>query len=154
MSVALRSGQGILDVRHSSSIFVASRALRPGSIVKAVAMSAARSAKGNVWSCRRVRSGKSTIGRCILRLIEPTRRRLFRGKHVLQFSRQRMRLARRDMQIVFQESVLVTQPANAGGRHRGKPLVIHRPAPGGRRARVPSFLACRARGVVRESLSP
>src|SRR5499427_6702265 len=46
--------------------------------------------------------GKSTTGRCILRLIEPTAGDvIFRGEDVLQFSRQRMRAARRDMQIVF-----------------------------------------------------
>ena len=64
-------------------------------------------------------SGKSTTGRCILRLIEPTSGEvLFRGENVLQFSRSRMRLARRDMQIVFQDPVLVAQPAHARRRHR------------------------------------
>src|SRR6187401_687242 len=49
-------------------------------------------------------SGKSTTGRCVLRLIEPTAGEvLFRGENVLQFSKSRMRLARRDMQIVFQD---------------------------------------------------
>src|SRR5215470_11862359 len=48
-------------------------------------------------------SGKSTTGRCILRLIEPTSGEVFfRGENVLQFSAERMRAARRDMQIVFQ----------------------------------------------------
>src|ERR1051326_322716 len=49
-------------------------------------------------------SGKPTTGRCILRLIEPTAGDVhFRGEDVLAFSRRRMRAARRDMQIVFQD---------------------------------------------------
>src|SRR6185295_5218781 len=49
-------------------------------------------------------SGKTTTGRCILRLIEPTSGEvLFRGRNVLAFSSEQLRLARRDMQIVFQD---------------------------------------------------
>ena len=49
-------------------------------------------------------SGKTTTGRCILRLIEPTSGEvLFRGENVLAFSRDRLRRARRQMQIVFQD---------------------------------------------------
>jgi ABC-type oligopeptide transport system ATPase subunit len=49
-------------------------------------------------------SGKSTTGRCMLRLIEPTSGEvLFRGENVLGFSSARMREARRDMQMVFQD---------------------------------------------------
>src|SRR5574339_1178088 len=49
-------------------------------------------------------SGKSTTGRCMLRLVEPTSGAvLFRGDNVLQFSSERMRAARRDMQMVFQD---------------------------------------------------
>ena len=43
-------------------------------------------------------SGKTTTGRCILRLIEPSAGSVrFRGDNVLEFSRARMRAARRDM---------------------------------------------------------
>src|SRR5205809_6481549 len=49
-------------------------------------------------------SGKTTTGRCMLRLIEPTSGAVrFRGQSVLAFSQSRMREARRDMQIVFQD---------------------------------------------------
>ena len=71
-------------------------------------------------------SGKSTTGRCILRLIEPTSGDvIFRGEHVLGFSRERMRQARRDMQIVFQDPYSSLNPRMRVGEIVEEPLVIH-----------------------------
>ena len=71
-------------------------------------------------------SGKSTTGRCILRLIEPTSGEvLFRGENVLGFSATRLRLARRDMQIVFQDPYSSLNPRMRVGRIVEEPLVIH-----------------------------
>ena len=65
-------------------------------------------------------SGKTTTGRCILRLIEPTSGQVrLKGEDVLGFSRTRLRLARRDMQIVFQDPFSVTEPSHARGIDRG-----------------------------------
>ena len=72
-------------------------------------------------------SGKSTTGRCILRLIEPTSGDVrFRGENVLAFSRERMRLARRDMQIVFQDPYSSLNPRMRVRDIVEEPLVIHR----------------------------
>ena len=72
-------------------------------------------------------SGKSTTGRCILRLIEPDSGEvLFRGENVLQYSRSRMRLTRRDMQIVFQDPYSSLNPRMRASDIVEEPLVIHR----------------------------
>jgi oligopeptide transport system ATP-binding protein len=72
-------------------------------------------------------SGKTTTGRCVLRLIEPTSGEvLFRGQNVLSFSREELRLARRHMQIVFQDPYSSLNPRM---RVRGiveEPLIIHK----------------------------
>ena len=48
--------------------------------------------------------GKSTTGRCILRLIEPTSGQvLFDGEDILQLSGRKLRERRADMQIIFQD---------------------------------------------------
>ena len=71
-------------------------------------------------------SGKSTTGRCILRLIEPTSGEvLFRGENVLTFSPSRLRQARRDMQIVFQDPYSSLNPRMRVGQIVEEPLVIH-----------------------------
>jgi ABC-type oligopeptide transport system ATPase subunit len=72
-------------------------------------------------------SGKSTTGRCIIRLIEPDRGEvLFRGENVLQYSKARMRLARRDMQIVFQDPYSSLNPRMRARDIVEEPLIIHR----------------------------
>jgi ABC-type oligopeptide transport system ATPase subunit len=71
-------------------------------------------------------SGKSTTGRCMLRLIEPTSGEvLFRGKNVLGFSSAKMRAARRDMQMVFQDPFSSLNPRMRAFTIVEEPLVIH-----------------------------
>jgi ABC-type oligopeptide transport system ATPase subunit len=71
-------------------------------------------------------SGKSTTGRCMLRLIEPTSGEvLFRGENVLAFNRGRMRAARRDMQMVFQDPFSSLNPRMRVGDIVEEPLIIH-----------------------------
>jgi ABC-type oligopeptide transport system ATPase subunit len=83
-------------------------------------------------------SGKTTTGRCILRLIEPTSGEVeFRGEDVLAFTRRRLREARRDMQIVFQDPYSSLNPRMRVGDIVEEPLVVHRTGTrASRRARV------------------
>jgi oligopeptide transport system ATP-binding protein len=72
-------------------------------------------------------SGKTTTGRCILRLIEPSSGAVrFRGENVLSFSRSRMRAARRDMQIVFQDPYSSLNPRMRARQIVEEPLIIHK----------------------------
>jgi ABC-type oligopeptide transport system ATPase subunit len=71
-------------------------------------------------------SGKSTTGRCMLRLVEPTSGEvLFRGENVLRFSSARMRAARREMQMVFQDPYSSLNPRMRASTIVEEPLVIH-----------------------------
>jgi ABC-type oligopeptide transport system ATPase subunit len=79
-------------------------------------------------------SGKTTTGRCVLRLIEPSSGAVrFRGENVLEFSKRRLREARRDMQIVFQDPYSSLNPRMRARQIVEEPLVIHNL--GGRAAR-------------------
>ena len=83
-------------------------------------------------------SGKTTTGRCVLRLVEPTSGAVrFRGEDVLAFSSRRMREARRQMQIVFQDPYSSLNPRMKARQIVEEPLIIHRlGARAARRARV------------------
>src|SRR4026207_927803 len=71
-------------------------------------------------------SGKTTTGRCILRLIEPSSVEVrCKEEDVLAFSRTRMRQARKDMQIVFQDPYSSLNPRMRVGDIVEEPLVIH-----------------------------
>jgi len=71
-------------------------------------------------------SGKTTTGRCLLRLIEPTSGAVrFRDEDVLAFAPARLREARRDMQIVFQDPYASLNPRMRAREIVEEPLVIH-----------------------------
>ncbi len=71
-------------------------------------------------------SGKTTTGRCVLRLIEPTSGSVrFAGEDMLAFSPQRLRAARRDMQIVLQDPYPSRNPRMRAREIVEEPLVIH-----------------------------
>ncbi|MCD4677307.1 MAG: ATP-binding cassette domain-containing protein, partial [Desulfobacula sp.] len=71
--------------------------------------------------------GKSTIGRCILRLEEPTSGDvLFEGKNLLKYSKKEMRSARQDMQMIFQDPYSSQNPRHTIRTIVGEPLKIHK----------------------------
>src|SRR4029079_10969115 len=70
--------------------------------------------------------GKSTVGRCILRLFEPTAGEVrFLGNDILAFGKKELREARREMQIIFQDPYASLNPRMKIGDIVGEPLLIH-----------------------------
>ncbi|HVZ45155.1 MAG TPA: dipeptide ABC transporter ATP-binding protein [Ramlibacter sp.] len=71
--------------------------------------------------------GKSTTGRCILRLIEPTSGEVwFDGKNVIAQDRSQLRALARDMQIIFQDPYASLNPRMTVGSIIGEALAIHK----------------------------
>jgi oligopeptide transport system ATP-binding protein len=71
--------------------------------------------------------GKTTTGRCILRLIEPTSGQvLFKDRDLAALDAGDLRRARRDLQIVFQDPYSSLNPRMRAGAIVEEPLVIHR----------------------------
>ncbi len=71
--------------------------------------------------------GKSTTGRCVLRLIEPSAGEvLFEGRDVGTMQGEEFRALARDMQIIFQDPFASLNPRMTVGAIVGEGLVIHR----------------------------
>ena len=71
--------------------------------------------------------GKSTTGRCILRLIEPTSGEVwFEGKDVTRAGKEELRALARDMQIIFQDPYASLNPRMTVGAIVGEALIIHK----------------------------
>ncbi len=70
--------------------------------------------------------GKSTTGRSLLRLIEPTDGEvMFDGHNVTEFSGSRMREIRRDMQMIFQDPFASLNPRHKVRKILEEPLIVH-----------------------------
>jgi oligopeptide transport system ATP-binding protein len=70
--------------------------------------------------------GKTTLGRLILRLEEPSSGKVFfQGENILFFDKERMRSLRRDMQIIFQDPFSSLNPRKTVSQIIGEPLLVH-----------------------------
>ena len=87
--------------------------------------------------------GKTTLGRLIVRLLEPSGGRiLFAGDDITRCGGEKLRQLRRSIQIVFQDPYASLNPRKTVASIIGEPLVIHAMGDGGwRRRRVDELLA-------------
>ncbi|MCL1702809.1 dipeptide ABC transporter ATP-binding protein [Lysinibacillus sp. Bpr_S20] len=70
--------------------------------------------------------GKSTTGRLLMRLLEPTEGEIeFAGKMISELSNNEMRKARRDIQMIFQDPYASLNPRHNIGKILEEPLIVH-----------------------------
>jgi ABC-type oligopeptide transport system ATPase subunit len=70
--------------------------------------------------------GKSTTGRLILRLLEPTSGSVrFQGQEIAGLSKQGMRRIRRHLQIIFQDPYASLNPRMTVGQMLAEPIILH-----------------------------
>ena len=75
-------------------------------------------------------SGKTTVGRCLLRLIEPTSGRIrFEGSDITRLTRRELKPLRARMQMVFQDPFASLNPRRTVRQTVEEPLVLQRDAP-------------------------
>lgn len=71
--------------------------------------------------------GKSTTGRCVLRLIEPTSGEvIFQGKDITTLSKREMNEIRKDIQMVFQDPMASMNPKLTIREILSEPLIAHK----------------------------
>jgi oligopeptide/dipeptide ABC transporter ATP-binding protein len=71
-------------------------------------------------------SGKSTVGRCIMRLLDPTAGQIrLNGTDITTLGRRQMRPLRRDMHMVFQDPYSSLNPRMTAGQIVEEPLRLH-----------------------------
>ena len=70
--------------------------------------------------------GKTTVGRCILRVYRPTEGQIiFEGQDIANLSPSKMRPFRRKMQLIFQDPYGSLNPRQRAGNIVGEPLRVH-----------------------------
>lgn len=93
--------------------------------------------------------GKTTAGRAMLRLIEPTSGHvIFEGIDIVKLKKKELRPLRRQMQIIFQDPFASLNPRMTVGSIVGEPLEIHRIARGKRKEEMVAEL------LLKVGLSP
>jgi len=71
--------------------------------------------------------GKSTVGRTLLRLIEPTAGEIiFEGKNITKFNSNKLRHVRKDMQLIFQDPYSSLDPRKTVSQIISEPIIANK----------------------------
>ena len=101
--------------------------------------------------------GKTTAGKTILKLIEPTNGAIrYAGEDITHYKRSQMKRLRREMQIIFQDPFSSLNPRHTVGSIIAAPLEIHNLAARGGKGRSNRRLAAQGWpvGCCHAALSP
>ncbi|MDR1028082.1 MAG: ABC transporter ATP-binding protein [Clostridiales Family XIII bacterium] len=129
MSVATESNEKILDVKNLKMYFPVTRGVlrRKVAEIKAVDDVSLSLRPGETLGLvGESGCGKTTVGRCILRLYEPTAGEIvFEGEDITRLNARTLRAWRRKMSLVFQDPYSSLDPRMNSGDIVGEPLLIH-----------------------------
>ena len=147
MSDAAVGGDVILEVRHLVKHFQVGAGLFGGAagLVKAVDDVSFSIRRGETLGLvGESGCGKTTTGRCILKLEQPTSGEvIFEGRSMTSMSERELRRLRRKIQVIFQDPYSSLNPRMTVGQIIAEPLAVHGivPARGARAARVRELLS-------------
>jgi len=130
----------LLEVENLGRQFVVRRSAlgRPSAVVTAVeGVSFSLSAGTTLALVGESGCGKTTLGRLVLRLIDPTAGRIrFDGRDVTQLKERELKALRRHAQLIFQDPYASLNPRMTIGQILTEPLALHAVVPPSRRAAI------------------
>jgi peptide/nickel transport system ATP-binding protein len=123
------TGEVLIDIQHLKMYFAVTKGLLRHKIadLKAVDdISFSINQGGTLGLVGESGCGKTTVGRCILRIYQPTEGKIiFEGQDIAKIHKNRIRKFRRDLQLVFQDPYGSLDPRQSAASIIGEPLKVH-----------------------------